>query len=110
METREIASAEWAEFFGVSPASTTASRPPPCPPGRVGRPVEARDFPSRISRPRGGDPITIDLGRARPHRAPRHRRSVWVQADEKDGTSRSRSVGDDTKTIIEIAASRAERF
>ena len=112
METREIASAQWTEFFerftrehdGV-PATLRVLR------GELGAQVEARELPFEGISPdrRGGDPITIDLGRGLPthieHRVVAPKR-VWAQADEKGrDVALEIESGDDTKTIIEIAAS-----
>jgi len=112
MDTREIASSQWSEFFerftrehdGV-PATLRVMR------GDIGAQVEARALPFEGISPdrRGGDPITIDLGRGFAthieHRVTAPRR-VWAQADE-NGRDVSLEIesADDTKTIIEISPS-----
>ena len=112
METREIASGQWAEFFerftrdhDGDPATLRILR------GDLGAQVEARALPFEGISPdrRGGEPITIDLGRGLAthieHRVVAPRR-VWAQFDE-NGRDVSLEIesADDTKTIIELSRS-----
>jgi hypothetical protein len=114
METREIASAQWTEFFerftrehDGAPATLRVLG------GELGAQVEARELPFEGISPdrRGGDPITIDLGRGLgthiEHRVTAPKR-VWAQVDE-NGRDIALEIesADNTKTIIDFSPAGA---